>query len=212
MIPTTPMPMLPPDEQVALIRKKKRIKLIIVCAIVFVLAIAGSVTILTLINQNKNQSPTNDYTLNHDDEALTTDVDNSTTYDKGSESVRFGFFDVSLDGVKRNYQPGGDAKATQGNEYVLVTLTATNADESDHYLSDIDFVIQKSDGSISNALIGMGAKPILMPTSLKPGASTSGSLLYEVPQSATGLSLYYNVQVYNEETQQLEKSEFKLPL
>lgn len=123
-------------------------------------------------------------------------IEAAKDYKKG-ETARFGQFEVKVDSVQRNYTDSESYFGTpeDGKEYVVVKLTAKNVGAESKYISSFD-IKMVSNGVANNSSL-LEVDPAFDGGDVQPGASTTGSLVFEVNKDASDLKLQYETFVYD---------------
>lgn len=128
-----------------------------------------------------------------------TDSNNSAPEEKSEynvgETIDFDGKEVTVTKVKRNYNTGNNFFTPKsGNEFVKVYIKIVNTSESEASINSLDFKIQNSKGVISSCSIvtGDSAEDELSFSTLAPGGTTEGAVIFEVPKNDSELKLIYN--------------------
>jgi hypothetical protein len=186
--------------------KVKRVVIIIVITIVALGIIATAVvSALSLLKKDS----TKDESIPTPKTGIRADVDETKNFEK-NKTAMFGYFEVQVDKVTTDYKPGGGlTPQNPGYEFVVLTITAKNTDKIGHLLSDIDLAVLSGEDVINSSYV-VFVKPVIKTSTVKPGASITGNLVYEVPPDSKDLKLYYNTRIYNNEQEKLKKIEYTL--
>ena len=156
----------------------------LITTVVFIIALATVGLTGSAIGTAANQ-------ISSENQAL---VDAQKNYEKG-ETANFAGLEVTVNSVTRNYTPEESyLQADDGEEYVVVNLTVKNATDSSEYVSSFDFDVNENGVATGTAFLDV--EPAFDGGNLSAGASTTGNLVYEVTEGATGLKLQYDKTVY----------------
>ncbi len=147
------------------------------------------------VSSSTSQSSTNSSSSSENK----TDSNESKTEEKDEynvgDTIDFDGKEVTITKVKRNYSTGNQFfHPKSGNEYVKVYAKIVNTSENEASINSWDFKIQNSKGVISSCSIITGdpAEDELSFSTLAPGGTTEGSVIFEVPKNDSGLKLIYN--------------------
>jgi Domain of unknown function (DUF4352) len=122
-------------------------------------------------------------------------IDSKKDFSKG-ETARFGLFDVKVNSVQLNYQPKEDYySAGEGNQFVLVNISATNKDASASYITSYDFKLS-ADG-VADSPYYLDVSPAFNGGTVTSGATSTGNIVYKIPTSAKQLKLQYETTANN---------------
>lgn len=186
---------------------KKRVVLGIITIIVIGSIAASVVFILQTISPNSVTVTTSQPT-DLPSTGIRADVDERNEIPK-NQTATFGYFDVKINKVTRNYKPtDGRSPSQSGYVFLLLDITATNTSKDAHSLSDIELGVLSGQDVIYSSLSVL-VEPVFKTGSIDAGKTVSGNLVFEVPPNKD-VKLYYNTQIYNYETQKLEKIEYIL--
>jgi hypothetical protein len=112
------------------------------------------------------------------------------------ETATFGDqFEVTVNSVETNYNPGEYYAPDEGNQFIVVNVTIKNIGEESEYLSSYLFSVVDNGVAVDASYAPVGEE--LKTGDLEPGASTTGNLVYEVGADAADLKLAYVVNVYD---------------
>ena len=190
-------------------RSKKPLVIVAISILAVALIAGGSALAYSLLKSNTANDGLADQSQ-EEQNPLRQGVAEEKEFEKGTPAT-FGYFEVTVNQVTPDYKPtNGLLPSTKDYTFLLVNVTAKNTDQTPRLLSDFHFAVLNGDFVINTSLAQVD--PALKNGAVEPGTSVTGNLLYEVPANATGLKLYYNTQIYNEEKQQLEKIEYTTPL
>ena len=118
-------------------------------------------------------------------------VDSTKKVFAKGEVAQFDKLQVKVAAVTVDWQPNdGFSKPNDGKQYVLVSLDIKNTSNETVSVNPFDFKIDEN-GTASDHDFTTTSTP-LNSVELKPGASVSGDLVFQVGQGATGLKLQYN--------------------
>lgn len=188
--------------------KIKRVVIVIIVTFVALGLIAtAAVFALSLLKKNSanNQSAPTPKT------GIRSGVDETKNFEK-SNTATFGYFEVTINKMTANYKPeDGQTPQKSGDEFLLLNITAKNTDTLGHLLSDIDLAILSGEDIINSSYV-VFVEPVIKTSSIEPGGSITGNLVYEVPSNSNNLKLYYNTQIYSDEKDKSKKIEYILAL
>lgn len=123
-------------------------------------------------------------------------VDSTKKVFAKGEVAQFDKLQVKVTAVTVGWQPNdGFSKPDDGKQYALVSLDIKNTSNETVSVNPFDFKIDEN-GTASDHDFTTTSTP-LNSVELKPGASVSGDLVFQVGQGATGLKLQYST--YNSE-------------
>lgn len=182
-------------------RKSVIVRVLIILAILTFVAL-GTLLVLSLSNTASDTLKVE--TVN----PLREGIDETKSFDKDT-SATFGYFEMTINDVTRGYKPdNGSMPSKPSDEFILLNISAKNTDQAPHLLSDIDLAVLADKTLINASFVSIDSQ--FKSTSVEPGATVTGNLLFSVPSDATDLKLYYNTQIYSEEKQKLVTSEYTL--
>ncbi len=185
---------------------KKRIILGIVITVVAIAGIAAAVVLILPLFKGNTAAP---QTATPPITSIRANVDERKDIQK-DQTAKFGYFDVKISKVTRDYKPGGGISPSQkGYVFLLLNLSATNTSDEPHLLSDIELGVL-SGQEILYPTLSVRAEPVLKTGSIDAGQTVTGNLVFEVPSTDKDLKLYYNTQMYNYEEEKLKKTEYTL--
>ncbi len=111
------------------------------------------------------------------------------------DTIDFDGKEVTITKVKRNYSTGNQfLHPKSGNEFVKVYIKIVNTSENEASINSWDFKIQNSKGVITSCSLVTGdpAEDELSFSTLAPGGTTEGAVIFEVPKNDSDLKLIYN--------------------
>lgn len=115
---------------------------------------------------------------------------NAQTEFSAGETARFGDFDVKITDVERNFIPENEfIRADEGNEFVALNLEVTNVTEEAEYIGSFEFELVAN--GVGKTPTFSDKTPSFESGSLQPGATTTGYVVYEIPEGASDLKLQY---------------------
>lgn len=118
-------------------------------------------------------------------------VDSTKKVFAKGEVAQFDKLQVKVAAVTVGWQPNdGFSKPDDGKQYVLVSVDVKNTSNETVSVNPFDFKIDEN-GTASDHDFTTTSTP-LNSVELKPGASVSGDLVFQVGQGATGLKLQYS--------------------
>lgn len=124
-------------------------------------------------------------------------VDNTKKVFAKGEVAQFDKLQVKVSAVTVGWQPDdGFSKPNDGKQYALVSVNIKNTSDETVTVNPFDFKIDEN-GTASDHDFTTTATP-LNSVELKPGATVSGDLVFQVGQGAVGLKLQYKT--YNDKT------------
>jgi len=123
-------------------------------------------------------------------------LDAKKEFAKG-ETALFGDIEITATDVNRQYTPTEDRYVEQGLEYVVVTVSVKNVGETSNYVSNYDFRLVADGESYT-------ANYIQVPnefdgTTLQPGDTREGAIIFAIPEGSESLSLEYTTYALGEE-------------
>lgn len=123
-------------------------------------------------------------------------ADAKSDFSKGETGV-FGDWEVKVNSVQRNYDTGSKYYVPKdGNEYIVVNITAKNVSKSPDLVSSYDFKVNV-DGASEGPSYATVPSPKFDSKTLDPGVSQTGNILFEVPKGATNLKLTMSAYTVN---------------
>ena len=111
------------------------------------------------------------------------------------DTIDFDGKEVTITKVKRNYSTGNQFfHPKSGNEFVKVYIKIVNTSENEASINSWDFKVQDSKGVINSCslITGDPAEDELSFSTLAPGGTVEGAVIFEVPKNDSGLKLIYN--------------------
>ncbi len=122
-------------------------------------------------------------------------MDAKKDFNKG-ETAQFGAeFEVKVNSVERNYNPGASYKPLAGKEYIVVNLTIKNISDRSKYLMLSDFTV--IDNGLSQRYATVPVTNELDGGNLAADGTTTGNLVFLVTSDATDLKLQYIVTIFD---------------
>ena len=122
-------------------------------------------------------------------------IDQKKDFNKG-DTATFGNFQVKVNSVTRNYDPNnGYDTPDQGDEFIVVNLTAKNVANTSESISKYDLKI--NDSGTANDATFVDVDPVFDGGDIDSGSSTTGNIVYQVKAGATQLKLQYQLIVYD---------------
>lgn len=122
-------------------------------------------------------------------------MDAKKDFNKG-ETAQFGAeFEVKVNSVERNYNPGASYKPLAGKEYIVVNLTINNISDRSKYLMLSDFTV--IDNGLSQRYATVPVTNELDGGNLAADGTTTGNLVFLVTSDATDLKLQYIVTIFD---------------
>jgi len=152
-------------------------------------------TILTIGGLAFSEGMHNLDSRNYADNADILDAQADTNRDfKKGETAKFGRFEVTVNSVQRNYIPENSYPAPgEGNEFVLVNVTAKNTWYKEKSINTDDFILGHSNSFASPSLFSVD--PAFDGGDLSANETATGNILFEVPKDTTDLKLRYTLYV-----------------
>lgn len=148
--------------------------------------------------------------LSAQDAAAQAQIDAKKDYNKG-ETATFGLVTVKVNSTDMNYVVKDSYyQASEGKKYVLVNITVTNPTDSSVDINKYSFKLDADGLAVDTSFTTVDDE--FDGGSLSKGASTTGSLLFEVPDDASTLKLQYETSVFTPKTYKLENLTYTLAL
>lgn len=187
--------------------KRKRIVIGVIITIVAIAGIATAVVlILSLFKTNTSTTP---QTTTPPVTGIRANVDERNDFQK-NQTAKFGYFDVSINNVTRDYKPtDGLVPIRQEYTFLLINITVKNASTDSRLLSDAELGVLSGE-DVLNLSSSVRIDPVFRTGVIDAGQVVTGNLVFEVPPAEKDLKLYYNTQIYNYEEEKLKKIEYTL--
>jgi hypothetical protein len=120
------------------------------------------------------------------------------------ETANFGdTFEVKVNSVQTNFNPGEYYAAEEGKQFLVVNVTVKNISDESEYVSPFTFSIVENGMTMDNSLAPVNDQ--LESGDIAADASVTGNLIYEVTANASDLKLSYELTVFDQsyETREL---------
>lgn len=116
-----------------------------------------------------------------------------------NESATLNNHTLIVSDVQRNYQTGNEyTQPESGKEFIVMTVTISNAGDSEFSFNPNDFEIQDSNGVQQSYSWQVPSEGKLDSGSLAPGGKVSGKLGFEVPAGDANLRLIYSQNLFSD--------------
>lgn len=128
------------------------------------------------------------------------------------ETAVFNNLEVKVNSVTRNFVPKNEyERAKAGKELMVIDLTVKNVGKDSQYVSAYDFKIDEAGLLRDSSYVSPPGTKFNL-SSLSPGGSISGQIVYEVNANASNLKLVSEKTVYNPENYSSDQVSYSLAL
>lgn len=155
----------------------------------FIIALAGLGAVAQTAQDAVNDAQKEQQTL----------VDAKKDFEKGSTANFANTFEVKVTDVQANYNAGEYHEPATGKQFIKVVLSVKNISDKSEYLSQYDFSVLDN-GIAKTSTYTSNNTDELESGDLAVGATTTGSIVYEVTAGASDLKLVYKDTIYDSKT------------
>lgn len=181
---------------------------IVVNIIVSILFIISLVTVATAANEytgainslselsNSASSSLSNYMSEYTQSKLEL-INSKKDFSKG-ETAKFGeYYEVKVNSITRDYvSTSRSYKPSEGKEYIVVNVSITNKDDSDHYFSNSYLKINDNGETDSYSFAPVESK--FSGSTIGDGETETGNIVYEVTKGSKNLKLQYETSTTDE--------------
>lgn len=124
-------------------------------------------------------------------------INSKKDFSKG-ETAKFGeYYEVKVNSITRDYVSTSRIyKPSEGKEYIVVNVSITNKDDSDHYFSNSYLKINDNGETDSYSLAPVESR--FSGSTIGDGETETGNIVYEVTKGSKNLKLQYEMSTTDE--------------